>query len=57
LPWFFMSSTKHPFGVNVTCKPYSTIWPTKTKFLLWLEHEVHLSSTLFAHLAWTMAPC
>ncbi len=31
LPWFFMSSTKHPFGLNVTCKPYSTIWPTETK--------------------------
>jgi hypothetical protein len=26
-------------------------------FLLWLEHEIHLSSTLFAYLTWTMAPC
>jgi hypothetical protein len=25
LPWFFMSSTKHPLGLNVTYKPYSTI--------------------------------
>ncbi len=55
--WFFMSSIKHPFGLNVTCKPCSTIWPMETIFLLWLEHEVHISSTLFAHLTWTMAPC
>ncbi len=34
LPWFFMSSTKHPFGLNVTYKPYSTIWPTETKFFV-----------------------
>jgi hypothetical protein len=32
LPWFFMSSTKHPLGLNVTYKPCSTIWPTETKF-------------------------
>ncbi len=34
LPWFFMSSTKHPFGLDVTCKPCSTIWPTKTNFFV-----------------------
>jgi hypothetical protein len=34
LPWFFMSSTKHPFGLNVTSKPYSTIWPMETKFFV-----------------------
>ncbi len=34
LLWFFRSSTKHPFGVNVTCKPCSTIWPTETKFFV-----------------------
>ncbi len=57
LPWFFTSSIKHPLGLNVTCKPCSTIWPMESIFfLLWLEHEVHISSTLFAHLAWTMAP-
>ncbi len=32
LPWFFTSSTKHPLGLNVTCKPCSTIWPTETIF-------------------------
>ncbi len=25
LPWFFMSSTKHPLGLNVTCKSCPTI--------------------------------
>ncbi len=34
LPWFFMSSTKHPFGLNVTYKPCSTIWPTETNFFV-----------------------
>ncbi len=34
LPWFFMSSTKHPFGLNVTCKPCSTIWPMETKYFV-----------------------
>jgi hypothetical protein len=32
--WFFMFSTKHPLGLNVTYEPYSTIWPTKTKFFV-----------------------
>ncbi len=31
LPWFVMSSTKHPLRLNVTCKPCSTIWLIKTK--------------------------
>ncbi len=34
LHWFFMSSTKHPFGLNVTYKPCSTIWPTETIFFV-----------------------
>ncbi len=34
LPWFFMSFTKHPFGLNVTCKPCSTIWPIETRFFV-----------------------
>jgi len=32
LPWFFMFFIKHPFGLNVACKPYSTIWPMETNF-------------------------
>jgi hypothetical protein len=32
--WFFMSSTKHPLGLNVTYKLCSTIWPTKTNFFV-----------------------
>jgi len=34
LLWSFMSSIKHPFGLNVTCKPCSTIWFTETKFFV-----------------------
>ncbi len=34
LPWFFTSSTKHPLGLNVTCKPCSTIWPMETNFFV-----------------------
>ncbi len=34
LPWLFMCSTKHPFGLNVNYKPCSTIWPTETKFFV-----------------------
>ncbi len=33
-PWFFMSSTKHPFGLNFTRKPCFTIWPTETIFFV-----------------------
>jgi len=32
--WLFMSSIKHPFGLNVTCKPCSTIWPMETIFFV-----------------------
>ncbi len=34
LPQFFMSSTKHPLGLNVTRKPCFTIWPTETIFFV-----------------------
>ncbi len=32
--YFFMSSTKYPSRLNVTCKLCSTIWPTKINFFI-----------------------
>jgi hypothetical protein len=34
LPWFFMFFTKHQLGLNVTCKPCSTIWFIETNFFV-----------------------
>ncbi len=45
LGWMSFINLVPPFGLQ------------RSNFLLWSEHEVHLSSILFAHLAWTMAPC
>jgi hypothetical protein len=47
LPWFFM--------LSINLVPPSHL--SRLIFLLWLQHKVHLSSILFAHLGWTMAPC